>query len=167
MRIDSRESTYERLGYITESDWEPMRPYITDFAYYDSSKKLCVAIEIDEPYSFETKTPIHINDRSRNRFFLDNNWILLRFAEIQIVKYPDRCCNLIKEVVKVLTEDISNLKSLKSIVPTENKWSYESSLELISINFRNSYLGEIRNFKANDIGTTISLALLKLYGFGQ
>lgn len=63
--------------------------YSTDFTYIDKSLNLYVDIEIDEPYYYKTKEPTHCSDQEkdkhRNAFFLENNWVVIRFAEEQKV----------------------------------------------------------------------------------
>jgi hypothetical protein len=56
-------------------------PYTPDFIYQDKKWNLYIDIEIDEPYVKNTKKPIHVDDSTRNEFFLESNWIIIRFAE--------------------------------------------------------------------------------------
>jgi len=71
--------------------------YCPDFVYNDG--ELYIDIEIDEPYDYVNKKPIHYvgsNDESRNCFFSENNWFVLRFAEKQIQDSPNDCIDFIK-----------------------------------------------------------------------
>lgn len=119
------------------------KPYVTDFAYIDILHHLKIAIEIDEPYVLKSKKAIHFNDQERDNFFLENNWIVLRFAEIQIVNYPNLCCELLEHLIYILTHEYSDLNKLNSIVPKTASWTYEDSLKLIEMNYRESYLKNI------------------------
>ncbi|OLP17419.1 hypothetical protein BST81_16640 [Leptolyngbya sp. 'hensonii'] len=75
-------------------------PYTPDFALIEPISGLHLDIEIDEPYNAEGE-PVHylgLDDR-RNEFFLERNWIVIRFAEEQVIRYPDACCKLIARIV--------------------------------------------------------------------
>ncbi|PKD43710.1 endonuclease domain-containing protein [Rhodohalobacter barkolensis] len=66
-------------------------------------------IEIDEPYAFETREPIHyyfddtdiVADEIRNKFFKDHGWVVIRFTEKQILTQPESCC---AEIIRVCKE---------------------------------------------------------------
>ncbi|MEL6439166.1 MAG: hypothetical protein AAFQ80_07950 [Cyanobacteria bacterium J06621_8] len=79
--------------------------YTADFTLINDDLKLGVNLEIDEPYTLKDRTPIHLfEDRKyafRDNFFLSLGFIVIRFAEYQIVKYPDNCCLYI---VKILNQ---------------------------------------------------------------
>lgn len=118
------------------------RPYISDFAYVDRNIKLCIAIEIDEPYTKFDKIPIHLHDSPRNELFRENNWVVIRFAEEQVVRHPELCCKLIKKVIYAITEDLTftNEDSIDSEVPKISCWTFESSRKLAETNYREKYL---------------------------
>ncbi|OYU82115.1 MAG: hypothetical protein CFE23_02135 [Flavobacterium sp. BFFFF1] len=119
------------------------RHYVSDFAYVDHSKKICIAIEVDEPYTLKTKQPIHLDDTVRNTFFTNHKWIVLRFAEIQVVEVPELCCNYIQNVIALITDDSLNLEMLKCDVPSVSKWTEESVKNLIAIDHRKLYLRKL------------------------
>ena len=53
-----------------------------------------IDIEIDEPYEFKTKKEIHYigcGDEERNKFFIQNDWFVLRFSENQINNHLTEC----------------------------------------------------------------------------
>ena len=83
-----------------------------DFILINNDYNLGVDIEIDEPYTLKTLEPVHIvEDKKyivRDRLFLKLGYIVIRFAEYQIVKYPDYCCLHIARVLNQFLD--SNLK---------------------------------------------------------
>jgi len=111
--------------------------FVPDFSYIDKSTGLCVDIEIDEPYTSESKQPIHyINaDDYRNRYFQSKGWFVIRFAEIQIVKYPTECCEYISSVINHILKG----NELNLFLYSVKSWSVFESNEMASIDFRNSY----------------------------
>jgi hypothetical protein len=111
--------------------------FVPDFSYVDKSIGLCIDIEIDEPYTSDNKTPIHCigDDDYRNNYFLSKGWFVVRFAEVQIAKYPKQCCDFIASIIEHITtgKDIDNF-----ILPIKTWNSYEAS-EMAKNNFRNTY----------------------------
>lgn len=86
------------------------KKYYPDFAFIDFDSKLFIDIEIDEPYSFFDKKPIHCkgvvginsrkaDDAERNKYFLENIWIVIRFSEKQVIQYPEECCKVIAKTI--------------------------------------------------------------------
>lgn len=121
--------------------------YITDFAYIDKYTNLKIDIEIDEPYTFQDKQPVHLNDKDRNDFFLKNNWIVIRFAEEQVINHPELCCEYIAKIIHCFDCDFIKLKTLKSNIPEVQKWNSVTVKNLISSNYRDSYLNGKIYFK--------------------
>jgi len=126
------------------------RPYRPDFVIICSQTNFHIDIEIDEPYDFEERKPIHddrSNDSERNNYFLNLNWGVIRFAEQQIIQYPQECVQLIESVLNGLR----NKDASRSLpVPFVKKWTYEEALIMISLNFRELYLKEKFNLKKLD-----------------
>jgi len=103
----------------------------TSFGYYYPDfiavkDDLIINIEIDEPYSFNLKAPIHYenSDENRNLYFKNEGIMVVRFTENQIIKNPLMCIDFIDSV-------ILNCKTLskfnKSVYNKlrEKKWTYE------------------------------------------
>jgi len=113
--------------------------YRPDIAYINSRNNLHVDIEIDEPYFTEHNkvVPIHYlnSDDQRDMFFLSKNWVVIRFCEKQIAKYPDECCKFLKDLIF----SIENNQPTKMQNPIFPKWSYEESLIMGSEDYRNTY----------------------------
>lgn len=103
-----------------------------------------IDIEIDEPYSLSLE-PIHYigSDNLRNNCFKKNNWIVVRFAEEQIVSFPDECSELILSITTYLnsggTEKISDCKNIK--IP---QWTLNESRQMMRNNYRYSYLPYVK-----------------------
>ncbi|MFA4853141.1 MAG: hypothetical protein WC868_05400 [Bacteroidales bacterium] len=116
-------------------DFDP--PYSPDFVYVCEKTNLHIDIEIDEKYAFDTKEPIHFidgADDARNQFFLDSKWVVIRFCEEQILKYPTECCKFIADVVRYISNPFSEASSEGSVLidfpidfPRIKRWSYEEA----------------------------------------
>lgn len=109
-----------------------------DFVIIDNERKKNIIIEIDEPYTIDADRnliPIHIKamDDERNILLLKNGWSVVRFAEEQIIKYPNEC---IKQIV-----DFMEKSQLNADFPHKIKcWLYDESKIMIDEKYRNSYL---------------------------
>jgi very-short-patch-repair endonuclease len=117
-----------------------------DFTYFDKEKNIIIDIEIDEPYIGSNGEPIHYlysNDTWRNSFFNEKGWVVLRFAEEQIIKQPKNCCRLVNEVVQkyITIEPIVDVELVEatglSKVPS---WTKEQAHRLAFRRYRFSYL---------------------------
>ncbi len=116
--------------------------FLPDITYYNQENGLCIDIEIDEPYVGSTGTPIHYiesKDYLRDKFFNENGWIVIRFAEAQVVNEPFICCKIIDEVIdKVLLTDSDQEKTkIKHI----KRWTKDEAHQMAFKRYRNSYLG--------------------------
>ncbi|QIR37270.1 hypothetical protein HCG51_11470 [Tolypothrix sp. PCC 7910] len=120
-------------------------PYSADFVLIHPSS-LSIDIEIDEPYVGDTKAPHHcINqgkDDIRNKFFTNSNWVVIRFSEKQVVKYPHSCCKAIAKVIAQVTGDRSYLNSLQPIpdLPPEPMWTIKQAKKWAKEDYRKTYL---------------------------
>ena len=123
--------------------------YLPDIVFYEKNTGLCIDIEIDEPYIGSTGEPIHykgnLYDEERNKVFLRENWIIIRFAEEQIVNYSDECCDFIIQTIEDITKMLisantfSYVKGNKKLVPI-NQWTKEDAHKLAFLRYRNTYL---------------------------
>lgn len=114
--------------------------YYPDFIYQDASG-LCIDIEIDEPYVLDTKKPIHYQgvDDARNAYFLRKNWVVVRFTEEQVVRYPKQCCKELAELIFSLNERHYAAKFFRSLIPMA-QWSQPQALAQARADARNRYL---------------------------
>jgi hypothetical protein len=123
----------------------PLR-YSADFIFYHHSSGLAFDIEIDEPYTGNTGKPHHCidvdDDKIRNRFFLERNWGVIRFAEIQVVRHPWNCCKVIAQTIAKLTGDNSVFMLLQRLtdVPLQKCWTRREARLMAKNNYRHSYL---------------------------
>jgi uncharacterized protein (TIGR02145 family) len=128
--------------------------YQPDFIFYDKGTNLHIDIEIDEPYSMKNHQPIHYLengkriDEARDLYFNSNGWFVLRFAEEQVVRQPNECCNFIRKVIseilgKQYIEEVKyELKSIKC-------WTKSEALESSRKNSREKYLTKIQEKQEN------------------
>jgi len=115
------------------------KPYVSDFAYVNDEIGLILLIEIDEPYTLQDKEPIHLNDNDRNTFFLELNWVIMRFSEEQVLMYANECCNLISELI-LKFEEPSSSDYLSNSLPFIERWNDFNIYRLINSNYRENYL---------------------------
>ncbi|MEA5452952.1 hypothetical protein VB780_30555 [Leptolyngbya sp. CCNP1308] len=121
------------------------RPFTSDIAYIDSDINLYIDIEVDEPYVLSSEEPIHyigwIKDVNRNDFFLNRNWVVVRFSEEQVVCHTLSCCKFIAEIITDLTGDSTTLERLSDVadLPPMPQWSREQAEEMASIKYRDKY----------------------------
>lgn len=117
-------------------------PYTPDFALIDPKTNLHLDIEIDEPYNSEGQ-PVHYVglDDNRNEFFLERNWILMRFAEEQVIRYPEACCKLIAKILVDVIGDATALKQLHDVaeLPKVKQWTQKEAKLLAKMKHRGSY----------------------------
>lgn len=110
-----------------------------DIVFWDEELGIIIDIEIDEPYISHNKTPIHYKgyDTKRDAFFTGNHWFVLRFAEEQIVKYPENCIVYILDVYRsILNFEFINIEFEHKV----KRWSRFEAEEMAEKNYRNTYL---------------------------
>lgn len=117
------------------------KPYAPDFAYIDRGLKLYIDIEIDEPYT--NRQPIHFigKDDRRNQFFLERGWLVMRFCEEQVIRYPRSCCKAIAQVIADIVGDELELSRFRGTpdLPKIKQWSYKEALQMIKNQSRDRY----------------------------
>ena len=124
-------------------------PYSADFILVHESG-LSIDIEVDEPYIGDTKAPHHCIDQgkddTRNKFFTSNNWVVIRFSEKQVVKYPYSCCKFIALVLARVAGDLTYLNQLGEIadLPSEPMWNIKQAKKWAKANYRKTYLPTYR-----------------------
>jgi hypothetical protein len=133
------DNIHERLTLIIPNF---SKPYSPDFAYIDRGLNLYIDIEIDEPYS--SSKPIHYRgkDDRRNQFFISRGWIVIRFCEEQVVRYPRQCCKAIAEVITDILGDNLELTKFASTptLPKIKHWTNGEAILMIKNQARDRYL---------------------------
>ena len=140
-----------KLDVIIPDEYFNDLPYMPDFVYYDERTNLIIDIEVDEPYSIETGKAIHYFDKKRHVdyerdiFFMSHNWIVIRFAEEQVVNNRMGCCKFIAAVISLYGDDKKYLDALKSIddVQRLNYWSMYKAEIMKEEKHRENYLRRI------------------------
>lgn len=103
---------------------------------------LMIDVEIDEPYSADSKKPIHAihsldnNDFGRNQYFTKNNCNVIRFTERQIIRYPEICLRIILQF-----DDFASIPS-DMILPDdfkEKSWTDKDAELMAKNDYRNTY----------------------------
>lgn len=105
-----------------------------------------IDVEIDEPYSFDEKSPIHYigsSDVERDMFFTEAGWYVVRFSEFQIKQDCEDCVAFIENLICFLQENkasyLNNVKLIQKKIISK-KWSYEEAEIMIQENWRKMYL---------------------------
>lgn len=120
--------------------------YSVDFALLFTEIGINFDIEIDEPFNFKngraTHSIDHYHDRYRNTFFLSGNWIIVRFAEEQVVRYPKSCCKELATVIARTTGLRQYLKMLESepTLSTVEQWTKRQARFMSQSKYRSRYL---------------------------
>ena len=132
-------------------------PYTADFRTLHKKTGLFIQVEVDEPYAFATQKPHHCyqntTDEERNQFFLNGNWVIIRFAEQQIVTQPESCCKQIALVIYQITGDFSFLAQLKDFpnVKPHKHWTEKEAKMMIKNNYRGTYLSNVKSSKKSNM----------------
>ncbi|WP_321294879.1 hypothetical protein [Marinifilum fragile] len=115
--------------------------YYPDYLLTFNNGKLYINIEIDEPYDFISKQPIHFIDidKVRNECFLDKNCSIIRFSEEQIINTPEYCCKYISDIIKVLENPFHAYDPPKFLGKLRDRWTYEESVIMAKNNIRDTY----------------------------
>ena len=119
-----------QLGYFEYA-------YVSDFTYCSVLQNIYIDIEIDEPYVMSTGEPIHFvgKDNSRDLYFNNQGWSVIRFSEKQVAKYPNKCC----EQLEILINHLRHNSPLKIIVERDNQWTKSDAEDYYSQKLRNKY----------------------------
>jgi len=115
--------------------------YYPDIALRNKPTGLMIDIEIDEPYIAKTGDPIHCykDDDDRNHALVDDNWIVLRFTEEQVIRFPDICMAYIRTVCSsILTHKGCNIPMTWEF--SQKHWDYYESKQMAESNYRLKYL---------------------------
>jgi hypothetical protein len=143
----------ENIGtpYSINSDYD----FTPDFTYYNEKLGFFIDIEIDEPYVGETGKPIHFlyQDGNRDSRFTSNGWIVVRFAEEQVVRFPYKCCDVIERIVTAMKSKTVPNMSIPAKLKQVQQWTKEEAQQMAIGRYRNTYLNitfnETDNYEEN------------------
>ena len=124
------------------------RPYEPDIVLIDRKLNLFIDIEIDEPYDGYYRYPTHEfsreekgnfskKDATRDLFFTESGWVVIRFTERQVHHQESECIAYIKDVLNSIRtyhlEESSNCIS-------EKQWDYQQAVRWEKEHYREKYL---------------------------
>ncbi|MDJ0593591.1 MAG: hypothetical protein QNJ72_27005 [Pleurocapsa sp. MO_226.B13] len=133
-----------------------------DFILIHDDLKLAVDLEIDEPYSFKKLEPIHHVEDSwyilRDRIFIDLGYIVIRFAEYQVAKYPDQCClhiarvlnQFLSSTIKISLPDSTKITPLESSAWKVKAWTAKEAQVMANNQTREQYLEAVQAFNTRE-----------------
>lgn len=73
--------------------------YVPDFIYYNSITGVRLAIDID---TIEFRTKYDFIFKQKNDYFTRNNWPIIHFLDEELSKNPDKCIEVVNDVIKLL-----------------------------------------------------------------
>lgn len=121
--------------------------YSPDFAYIDTEYNLHIDIEIDEPYSHKNQEPVHYigKDQTRNQNIAERNWIIIRFAEEQVVRQPHACAKAIAQLCASITQTQTIPAELETApdLPPYPMWTLPQAREMALKQYRDTYLKDL------------------------
>lgn len=108
------------LGIAEDQD---SRTYVPDMVYHNPKSGICIDIEIDERKTSSGEV-IHyqgsMHDINRNEFFLLRSWLVIRFAEDQVMNDASGCIVFLHKILRKFDPDYlesTNTKAVSEIVP--------------------------------------------------
>jgi hypothetical protein len=120
------------------------RPYEPDIVLFDKDLNLYIDIEIDEPYDGYYRFPTHELDKddTRDLFFTESGWVVIRFTEKQIHLQEQYCIAFVLDVLNsIRSYDLDN--TINCLV--EEQWSYSQAVRWEKDHYREKYL-DIKGF---------------------
>lgn len=129
--------------------------FVPNYIVSVSDRRLYIDVEIDVPYDIESGepqsfkgTPANPGDQSfskqeHDNFFEKEGWVVVRFAEEQIINQPISCCKFIAQTIyEILGDDavLQKFNTVDNIQPVDT-WSYQQCIELRDNHYRQKYLG--------------------------
>jgi very-short-patch-repair endonuclease len=127
--------------------------YSSDFTLV-LSNGISLIVEIDEPYNGKDKAPTHCTnadeDYNRDLFFVNGNWIVIRFSEFQVCAYPTECCYFIARTIDDLMQSSNRSGSLswqfKGVdkLPMDYRWTSAQATHMAKADYRLGYLKQYK-----------------------
>ena len=109
--------------------------FVPNYIVSVSDRKLYIDVEIDVPYDLESGEPQSFvgspanpdeesfSKQNHDRFFEKEGWVVIRFAEEQIVKQPISCCKYIAQTIYELIGDDLVLQKFNTVDNNGSKFS--------------------------------------------
>ena len=134
----------EVLGDVSIHLADFCNPYEPDIVVI--YKNIRIDIEIDEPYSGYKRNPIHYigcGDESRDLLLTRAGWIVVRFAEIDIVWNREECIHRIYKIINSIDPQYNptSLPSFDGKFHKRRRWSKNEAQIMSIYNEREDYLG--------------------------
>lgn len=150
------------------------RPYEPDIVLVDKELNLYVDIEIDEPYDGYYRYPTHEfsrddngsiqkKDATRDLFFTESGWVVIRFTERQVHLQEKECVDYIKDVLNSIRT--YRLEETSGCI-SEKQWDYQQAVRWEKVHYREKYLG-IEKFRKNLSKSEIIVDLDELEGIEE
>ena len=129
--------------------------FVPNYIVSVSDRKLYIDVEIDVPYDLESGEPqsfvgtpanpdeMSFSKQNHDNFFEKQGWVVIRFAEEQIVKQPISCCKYIAQTIYELIGDdlvLQKFNTVDNISPLDT-WSFSQCELLRNERYRENYLG--------------------------
>ena len=129
--------------------------FVPNYIVSVSDRKLYIDVEIDVPYDLESGEPQSFvgtpanpdeecfSQQTHDMFFEKEGWVVIRFAEEQIVKQPISCCKYIAQTIYELIGDDLMLQKFNTvdIITPMDTWTFARCQELKEEHYREEYLG--------------------------
>lgn len=113
--------------------------YHPDIALFWKTYGLYIDIEIDEPYDICSRKPIHYvgsSDNLRDRYFIRNGWVVMRYCEKQVKENVEGVVAHIKNTLLwIAGEPIKLCEHMET-----NRWTYHEAISMAEIGEREKYL---------------------------
>ncbi|MBO3098287.1 hypothetical protein [Gelidibacter pelagius] len=138
------------------------KPYEPDIVLIDKNINLYIDIEIDEPYDGYYRFPTHEEEKddTRDLFFTESGWVVIRFTERQVHLQEQEC-------IAFITDVINSIRSYKleqlSTCASEPQWSYQQAVRWQKDNYRERYLG-IEKFEKQNRSSEILVDIYDIDG---
>jgi hypothetical protein len=119
-------------------------PLYPDFVFREGN--LLVDIEIDEPYVYSSKLPIHHykSDEGRNYQLITRDWFIVRFSEEQVLRYPKKCIMFLKSFLESLdlidASELIKKNNFKEFQLQHKFWTEDDCVQMANNSYRDQYL---------------------------
>lgn len=116
-------------------------PYEPDIVLYDEKINLYIDVEIDEPYDGYSRLVTHTtegSDATRDLFFKESGWVVVRFSEKQVHLSSGECIRFLENVIALMRGQSGPIETL---IEKEPRWNRRQALEWERDLYREKYLG--------------------------